>query len=191
MVPTARIMADRRLLVTVLALLAAVNVVGLVVVFGPLRSRVQGLTERATSASLAASSAARELAAAKATSAGRRKADTDITRFYTEILPASQPAARQMTYVRLAQLARDSNLSYEHRSFGFERPEKEGVLSRATLSMSVAGTYRDLRRFIYRLESGDEFVVIQQVGVTQGDDPDDLLSASLTLATYFKAVDGN
>ncbi len=190
MVPTARILADRRLLVSVLGLLAVVNVVGLAIVFGPLRSRVHTLTTRATAASLAASTAARELATARQTATGSERAATDLQRFYAEILPANQPAARQVTYVRLAQIARESNLEYEQRTFSQDEPEREGVLSRATLTMDVFGTYRDLRRFIHRLETGDEFVVIRQLSVRQGDAAGDPLQAALTLSTYFKASDG-
>jgi hypothetical protein len=190
MVPTARILADRRLLASALGLLAVLNLIGLAVVFGPLRSRVQTLTQRATVATLTASTAARELATAKQTAAGSQKAANDLQRFYTQILPANQPAARQVTYVRLAQLARESNLSYDHRTFTHDDPEKDGVLARATLSMSVYGSYRDLRQFIYTLETAEEFVVIRQVGVTQGDDPKEPLEAALALSTFYKASDG-
>lgn len=190
MVPTGRIIADRRLVVSVLALLAVLNLVGLVAVFGPLRARVRALTQRATVASLGASTAARELTTARQTSAGSARAATDLRRFYTQVLPPSQPAARQVTFVRMAQLARESNLTYDHRTFNQEKPEKDRVLSRATLEMSVFGTYRDLRQFIYRLETGDDFVVIREVGVVRGDAGSDLLEAALTVSTYFKAPDG-
>jgi hypothetical protein len=190
MVPTARIMADRRLLVTALAVLAILNVIGLALVFGPLRSRVQTLTQRATAASLGATTAARELAAARQTASGSQRAASDLQEFYTKVLPAGQPAARQITFVRLAQLARDANLSYDRRTFSQEKPDTHAVLTRATLTMSVYGSYRDLRQFLYRLETGDDFVVIRGVGVAQSDDPKEPLEAALTLSTYFKATDG-
>ena len=55
MVPTARILADRRLLVSVLGLLAIANFIGLAMVVGPIRSRVHTLTQRATVATLSVS----------------------------------------------------------------------------------------------------------------------------------------
>ncbi len=189
MVPMTRIVADRRLLVTVLAILAVANVIGLAIVFGPLRSRVNTLAQRADVASRSAASAAAEFATARQTSAGSEKATVDLQRFYTEILPIDQPAARRVTFVRLAQIARESNLSYDQRTFAQDKLDKEGVLSRASLTMSVYGTYRDIRRFIHRLETGDEFVVISQFGVSQSD-PGEPLEAALTLATFFKASDG-
>ncbi len=190
MLPTSRILADRRLIVSVLGLLAALNVVGLFIVFGPLRSRVHTLEQRATNASLTAATATRELATARQTAAGSERAVTDLARFHTQVLPANQPAARQVTFVRLAQLARASNLSYDQRSFAQDAPVKDGTLVRATLTMDVYGTYRDLRRFIHGLEIGDEFVVIRQLAVSQGEEPGEPLKASLTLSTYFKGSDG-
>lgn len=189
MVPTARILADRRLLVSVLAVLAVANFIGLAMVVGPIRSRVQTLTQRATAASLAVTTATRDLAAARQTSAGSVQAVTDLQRFYGQILPANQPAARQVTLVRLARLARESNLSYDRRAFAQDPPDKDGVLARATLTMSVFGSYRDLRQFLYSLETGSDFVVVRQVSVVQGD-PKEPLEAALVLSTYFKATDG-
>lgn len=190
MVATSRIIADRRFVVSLLALLAVIDLVGLVVAFGPLRARVGSLTQRATSASLAASAASRELAAARQTASGSNKAVSDLERFYTQILPPTQPAARQLTFVRIAQQANEANLSYDRRSFSQEPPERNDVLMRATMTMSVFGTYRDLRQFIYRLESGDDFVVIRDLGVVRGDAPGDPLEAALTLSTFYKARDG-
>ena len=190
MVSTSRLIADRRVLVSALAMLAVVNIVGLTAVFGPLRLRVQTLTARASTASAGAVRAARELNTARQTSAGSVKAVDDLQRFYTEVLPANQPASRQMTFVRLAQLARDVNLSYESRHFEQERPEKDRVLTRATLALSVFGDYRSLRQFIYRLETGDDFVVIRELSVARGSEPNDPLEAALLLSTYFKAPDG-
>lgn len=190
MVPVARILADRRVLVSVLGLLALINVVGLAAVVGPIRLRVQGLTQRATVASLAVATATRELAEARQTTAGSAQAVSDLGRFYTDILPANQPAARQVTLVRLAQLARESNLSYDRRAFTQDEPEKDDVLTRATLTMSVFGNYRNLRQFLYRIETGPEFVVVREVGVVRSGDQNEPLEAALTLSTYFKAGNG-
>ncbi|BCS33338.1 hypothetical protein TBR22_A25650 [Luteitalea sp. TBR-22] len=190
MVPAARILADRRLLVGGLGVLAVANLVGLLLVVGPLRARVQGLTQRATAASLAATTAGRELADARQTSAGSVKAATDLQRFYTQVLPANQAAARQVTFVRLAQLAREADLSYDHRSFDQDQVDKDSTLVRATLKMNVYGTYRNLRQFLYRLETGPDFIVVREVGVVQSDDQAEPLEAALTLSTFFKADNG-
>lgn len=192
MVPTSRILADRRLIISMLGVLAAANLVALALVLGPLRSRVQTLTQRATTASLSAATAARELTQARQTASGSLKAVGDLDRFYTQVLPVNQPAARQMTFVRVAQLAREHGLEYDQRSFAQQAPARpdDGVLTRATLTMSVFGTYRNLRRFIYALETGEDFIVIRDVGVVRSDEANAPLEAALTLSTYFKGGDG-
>lgn len=190
MVPVSRIFADRRLLVLALVVLGVANLIGFGLVIGPMRSRVHGLTQRATAASLAVSTATRDLAAARETSQGSVTAVQDLKRFYTEVLPVSQPAARQVTFVRLAQLARESNLTYDRRAFDQSAAERDSTLIRATLTMSVFGSYRDLRQFLYALESGEDFVVIRALRVAQSDDPGKPLEAALTLSTYYKASDG-
>ena len=191
MIPTARIIADRRLLVSALALLALANFVGLALVVGPIRSRVQTLTQRATTASLSVSIATRELNDARQTTAGSVQAVTDLQRFYTEVLPASQPAARQVTLVRLALLMGEAHLTYDRRAFAQDEPEKDAVLTRATLKLNVYGSYRNLRQFLYKLETGPDFIVVREVGVAQAEDPQEPLEAALTLSTYFKATDGH
>jgi len=188
MVSASRLFADRRLLVVTLAVLAAANLLVLALVLGPLGARVQTLTQRATVASLGATTAARDLETARLTASGTQRASTDLDRFYREILPANQPAARQVTFLRMAQVAREARLTYDRRAFAQEAVEK-GVLTRATLTTSVFGDYRKLRDFLYRVETGPEFVVIRQVSVGQSDDPAEPLEATLVLATYYKAGD--
>lgn len=190
MVPAARIFADRRLVISVLGVLAAANLVALGLVLGPLRTRVQTLTQRATVASLNVTTAARELSDAKLTATGSVKAVGDLDRFYTQILPPDQPSARQMTFIRVAQLAQETGLEYDQRTFGQESLERNSLLTRATLTMSVFGSYGDLRRFLYRLETGDDFIVIRDVAVVQGEQPNAPLEAALTLSTYYKRADG-
>ena len=190
MVPTGRILADRRLLVSVLGVLAIANFIGLAMVVGPIRSRVRTLTQRATTAALSVTTATRELTEARQTTAGSVQAVTDLQTFYTQVLPASQPAARQVTLVRLAQLIRDANLSYDRRAFTQDEPGTDAVLTRATLKMNVYGSYRNLRELLYALETGPDFIVVREVGVAQADDPQEPLEAALTLSTYFKASDG-
>lgn len=189
MAPLSRIVADRRLLVAFIVVLAVANLLGLVLVFGPLRTRVETSTQRAEAAVASAATAARELTIARQTSTGSVQAASDLQRFYREVLPADQPAARRITLVRLAQQAREANLSYDQRAFSQGEVEKDGTLMRAETTMTVYGTYRDLRRFVYAVETGPDFVVIDRIGVSQPDEPGDPLEASLTLSTYFKGPD--
>lgn len=189
MVEASRILADKRTIVIPLVIVALTNLVALALVLGPLRLRVQTLTERATTAALGATNARRELVEARQTATGSTQAARDLQRFYREILPVDQPSARRVTFLHLAQLARDANLTYDRRAFSQE-PVDDGVLTRMDLDMSVLGSYRDLRRFLYALETDESFVVIRRVSVARADDPGEPLEATLALSTYFRSGDG-
>ena len=49
--------------------------------------------------------------------------------------------------------------------------DKEGSLVRMRTSMSLKGNYEDIRRFIYQVESGTDFIVIDSVVLRQGTEP--------------------
>ena len=51
--------------------------------------------------------------AAKATVTGKQQADAALQKFYKDVLPASQSAARTLTYTRLSQLAEQANVRLE------------------------------------------------------------------------------
>jgi len=56
--------------------------------------------------------------------------------------------------------------------------------------MSLKGEYQDLRQFIYELESSPEFIIIDDVTLSQPE-ADKPLVLSLQLSTYYRlAADG-
>ena len=55
--------------------------------------------------------------------------------------------------------------------------------------MSINGEYPDLRDFVYAVETAPEFVVIENVGVSEGARAQSGLTVALRLATYFRAAD--
>jgi Tfp pilus assembly protein PilO len=65
--------------------------------------------------------------------------------------------------------------------------DRDSTLGRLRATMVLQGDYEDVRRFIYALESASEFVVIEDVGLVQGSEPDAPLVVTLTVATYYRA----
>ena len=63
--------------------------------------------------------------------------------------------------------ARQSNLQLERRGSTSEADE-DRTLGRLRTSMLLAGDYRDIRRFLYELETSPEFIVIEEVGLESG-----------------------
>jgi Type II secretion system (T2SS), protein M subtype b len=58
------------------------------------------------------------------------------------------------------------------------------------ITMALEGEYRNVRRFIHALETAPEFVVIEEMSLTEGTDASAPLTLTLELATYFRA-EGN
>ena len=52
--------------------------------------------------------------------------------------------------------------------------------------MVLAGTYADMRDFIYQLETAPEFVVIDNVQLAEGGDGSGSLVVTLDLSTYYR-----
>ena len=54
------------------------------------------------------------------------------------------------------------------------------------MTMVLEGEYRDVRRFIHKLETAPEFVVIEDVALVQGEQ-NAPLTLTVKLSTYYKA----
>lgn len=182
-----RILSERRAVVLPLVALAIVNVGLYVLAVYPLSLRVRALETRAAASRTQLAAAEREFAAAKAIVSGREKADSELRAFYSDVLPADLPAARRMTYARLAQLARASNLHSEHRSYEPDTTYK-GSLEKLAIVMELSGEYGDVREFVHKLETSPEFVVIERVALAERGQGDAQLTLTLNMATFFRPV---
>jgi Tfp pilus assembly protein PilO len=184
--PLARIAYEWRRVLVPLAVLAVLDVAVYAFVVYPMALRVATAERRAASARQVLETARKDHALAQAVVKSSGLASKNLRRFYGEVLPSDLPAARRMTYARLAQLARETNLLYDRRSF---EPDAnyEGALDRMAITMDLEGEYRDIREFLYRLESSPEFVVIEGIALSSGTDEEAPLALTLRLATYFEA----
>jgi Tfp pilus assembly protein PilO len=183
-----RIFQEKRRLIVPLAILAAVNLGVLALVVYPLSVRVETSQRRAQNAAQQLSAASVDFRAARATLEGRKRTDVQLAKFYVDVLPRDQSAARRITYLKLAQLAREGNLDYEQRALAQEH-QKGSTLSQVVLKMVLEGDYRDIRAFIHTLETAPEFIVVRNVGLAKPTDKkkQQQLTVSLTLATYYRA----
>ena len=166
---SARIYREKRRMILPLAILAVANLAALLLVVYPLSRRVAATEQRAQDVAVQLARATQEYRGARATLEGRERTDKQLERFYAEVLPRDQAAARRITYLKLAQLSRDADLLYERRSFTTEDPEKDSALTRLDISVPLNGEYGDIRRFIHTLETAPEFIVIRDVAAGQGD----------------------
>jgi Tfp pilus assembly protein PilO len=186
-----RVFRDKRHLIVPLAIAAIANVAALLLLVYPLSRRVAATELRAADVGQQLARATNDYRLARATLDGRQHTDDQLARFYVEVLPRDQTAARRITYLKLAQLAREANLDYDRRSFRVDESQKESTLRRLEITFPLTGDYRDMRRFIHTLETAPEFIVIRDVSLAkqQAVTNKDPLALMLKLATYYRAGD--
>jgi Tfp pilus assembly protein PilO len=182
-----RVLSDKRHVIFPLVLFAIANVVLYVVVIFPLSHQVATAEEEARVQHQQLNAARFDLKTAKATVAGKTQADAELKRFYKEVLPADQATARRITYTRLAELAHQASVKLEH-GVNTVSKVKDSSLSKLTTSYALQGDYRNVRKFIYSLETAPEFIVLENVGLTSaGEQQNRALAVNLAIATYFRS----
>ena len=75
-------------------------------------------------------------------------------------------------------------MRHERRSTTTEQ-DRDSHLARLRTTMVLAGNYADIRRFIYELETAREFVVIEDVSLTQREEDSAALVLTLQVSTYY------
>ncbi len=183
-----RIFTEKRLSIVLLAVVLAANVVFYLLVTYPVTARAQGATRRAALARQGLADAEREFQHARATEAGKGRAETELKKFYGEILPVDLAAARRMAAVDLARMAEESHVQAQRQSMAQE-PVRDSDLTRLHVTMELQGDYESLRRFVYKVETAPDFLVIDNVALTQSTDQKAAgqLRLLLAVSTYYRA----
>ena len=184
-----RAAAEHRRTLLVLGLVGVANVLVYALVVYPLSQQVANVEQRDQAAELSLTEARVEHARASGTLTGKARATTELETFYNDVLPRDLAAARRLTFLRLAQLARDTHLQYERASY---EPDTEGgsALTRLQIRMVLLGAYADMRDFMYRLETAPEFVVIDNVRLDEDSTGDGSIVVTLDLSTYYAGEHG-
>ena len=182
-----RIYTERRAVLLPLIVLVAANVGVLVLAVLPLAQHVSNLE---TAAQNAASGLIRSRVVekqAKDAKASKERADQELKKFYVDILPTNASASRKL-FSFLEQTAQQSGLLFQRSSFD-EGDVKDSQLSRRSGKVTLIGDYQNIRKFLYTVETAQEFVVIERVGLAQATDlrstNSGRLEITLDVATYF------
>lgn len=166
----------------------AFNLAVFVFVVRPLVASSRGAGDRAALAARSLEEAGRERAAAEALAAARKRTEDELAVFYGTILPGSLSEARRLTYASLPALARQNDVQYNRRRFDVLPATVDRRLGQLTIRMELQGRYEDLRRLIHQIERGQEFVVIDEITLTERDERESLALA-ITLSTFFRPGD--
>jgi Tfp pilus assembly protein PilO len=185
-VPFSRVIAEHRRWLAPVGILLAINIVVLLVVVLPLRQSVRSGATRADASAPALRAAMADLADAEATRDGQARAAADLDRFYAEVLPSDFMTARRITHIKLAQLARSHDVEFQR---GAATPEiqADSTLERLHVSNSLTGDWDDIRQMIYDIETGPDFVVIDNVQLAESS-ANAALTLTLDLSTYYRVA---
>jgi Tfp pilus assembly protein PilO len=180
-----RVIAEHRRVVYALVAGAVINVVVFLFLVYPLQSDVANVEQRTRTAESSLAAAQADFARANGTLTGKDRALKELDTFYSSVLSKDLTGARRLTFARLAQMAADSSLDFERRRYEPEI-ERGSNLTRLRVSMDLAGSYADIRDFIHEIEASPEFVVIDHVAVSEGQD--DSVDLNLQLSTYYRTT---
>jgi len=184
-----RIFVEKRLVITIVIVAVVVDIALYALVVFPWSVALTNARTRAEVAHTALTVAEQTLAMARATVDGKLEADRELQTFYREILPSDLSNARGITFARLEEAASLNNLLMERRSSSTDR-EEGSRLARLQMTMFLKGDYRDMRRFLFELETAEDFIVIEEISLSQDDAAENTESLTLGLATYYWTDNG-
>lgn len=185
-VPLSRVARDYRLWLILLVIGFTANLAALILLVLPLSASAEAASARAARAAQTLAEAGAELKAAEQTRDGSAQAARDLDRFYTEILPTDVGAARRLTHLKLSQMARERNVTFQ-RSAASSELLRDSTLERLRVSYALAGDYDDIRALIYDIETAPDFIVVENVFLSEGGDEQAPLTLTLELSTYYRA----
>lgn len=182
-----RVLGEHRRIAIGLAGLALVNLAVYFFAVRPLAFRVATIEDRDRQAEQSLLQARAESQAVSGALTGKERAVKELATFYQTVLPADLAGARRVTHLRLAQLARESGLGFERFSFDPE-PVKGSGLTRVKGELVLTGTYAQVRRFVHKVETSRDFVVLDDLSLAEGTAAGNALVVTLKLSTYFRTA---
>ena len=185
----ARVYRERRRVVLPLLVLLVANVAVLALVIFPLQRRVQATVDGESRALAQMASAKREDTDARMAQTRKQEVDVELVKFYKEILPRDLASAQVTTQLWLATVARNHGVMFQQ-STDRHAEVRDSRLTKVTSEATLSGTYRDIRRFLYAVESAPQFVIIEEVqlgdtGTSAQQSAKGELEIAIKASTYF------
>jgi len=181
-----RVFREKRGLLLPLGIALLINLLVYAFVVYPLGVRSATAVDRASVATGVRQAAERDMTAATALVAGKTSADQELATFYQEVLPANLDAARRLTYAKLPALARKANVKFEERRSDFDQQrQKDSRFGRLQTRIVLEGDYDSLRQLLYELETTPEFLIVDDMTLSQSDTAKPL-TLTLEVSTYYR-----
>lgn len=123
----------------------------------------------------------------------RDQAQQEITKFYTSVLPKSHDAAVSLLTFQVRQAAVDAGMKVDVTSTT-STDERESKLVKVSEHITLDGAYQNIRKFLYAVETAQEFVVVEKVELAQksadlGNPGAGGLAVGLDISTYYVRSD--
>ena len=182
---------EKRVLLSILGLLLLGNIVFFLTYRVQYQSRLDEMDERLAQAQGQLDKTKRQRAEAELALAAYRKVERDVQLVYDETW-STQPRRLTAMIAEVKRLAIASNAVPRTLSFGKSNAEDksssrrvEGVGAReVSISFSVQATYEQVRRMINLLELSNQFVIIDQIALSEADPTK--LTLTLRIKTLFR-----
>jgi Tfp pilus assembly protein PilO len=184
-----RIYAERRAVVLPVLLLLIANLAVLAIGVWPLQRSVGAAADEEFQALLDLEQARREDRDARMAETRKQEVDVELRKFYKDILPRDLASAQVVTQLWLAQVAKQNGVVFQQGTHRHAEV-RDSQLIKVTSEATLMGTYRDIRRFLFAVESAPEFVIVEeaQLGDTSAgsaQNPTGELEIAIKAATYF------
>lgn len=85
----------------------------------------------------------------------------------------------------LSVTAKKQKISIPSISYHQEKIDKEGF-KKVSISFTVEGRYKDIKRFIYNLEDAKDFLILEDLGLARSGRGSDPIKLQIRIATYLQ-----
>jgi len=180
-----RVVQEHRRTVYLLIAAFVANVLLYAFVVYPLAQRVANVEQSTMAAERTLAAARAEHGKANGTFTGKERATKELATFYSTVLAQDMTGARRLTYGRMRRLAEQAHLTYDRATY---QPvtERGSNLTKFKVDMELEGSWTDIRTFIHAIETAPEFVVIDNVELTETTNASGALKVTVALSTYFR-----
>ncbi len=182
---TGRIFRERRRVIVPLLVFLLANAAGLGYVFW-LQQSMDAAQASRDGALATLAMARKNKKDAEGAKGSKEMADVELRKFYGEVLPKNLSSALNVLNFWLNKVAASSHVSYHAGSYDHDQLRDSG-LTKVKGEITLSGDYANVRKFLYELETSQEFIVIEKVQLSQPNaaQGNAQLEVALTVATYF------
>jgi len=182
---TGRIFRERRRVIVPLLVFLLANVAGVGYVFW-LQQSMDAAQASRDQALANLTLARKNLKDSEGQKGSKELAEVELRKFYGEVLPKNLASSINILNFWLGKVAATARVSYRAGSYDQDQV-RDSLLTKVTGEITLSGEYANVRRFLYELETSQEFIIIEKVQLSQPNAAQGTaqLEVALSVATYF------